>query len=80
MVANSAHAVPNQERDDEISLTKPLISQENYKHDEVNELYRNTKDLEGQLPSCKNGASFARTCLNLTNAVSGTSSSSSSSS
>jgi hypothetical protein len=33
----------------------------------------NIKDLEGQLPPF-NGSSFSRTCLNLTNAVSGSSS------
>ncbi|KAL5228999.1 hypothetical protein ABZP36_017264 [Zizania latifolia] len=33
-------------------------------------------DVEAQLPSYHTGASFSRTCLNLANAVSGTSSSS----
>jgi hypothetical protein len=70
MVANSSHVVPIQEGEDEISVTKPAISQEN-KPVEVNQSNLNTQDLEMQSPSNNNGASFARTCLNLTNAVSG---------
>jgi hypothetical protein len=73
MALDSVHVVPKQERDGDISITKPLLWQENYKHDEANS---STKDLEGQLPPYKNGASSARTSLNLTNAVSGSSSSS----
>jgi hypothetical protein len=76
MDPDSVHIVPIQENDADISITTPLLWQENHKHDEANQEYSRTKDLEGQIPSDKRGASFARTCLNLTNAVSGSSSSS----